>query len=209
MKKEARRYLKCQTMGSNHLAVECDQPSICGTCGKEHQTADCTKGKQDRYWCVNCKSHIHAPWDHTCPKFIKSSRRLKQLNPESTYIYYPTDKPWTWEQSRNPASNRWANNDTEMRNTRIWAPTGQEIYQGKSRNDRRTPNERQGYLPQTHTNRPLHEQAAPPTRQEPKRGFRYEPSDAEQQDFPGRQRRIDEFLPAPNKQIRQRETKPP
>jgi len=32
--KEPRRCLRCQTMGSSHLAVECDQPTTCGTCSK-------------------------------------------------------------------------------------------------------------------------------------------------------------------------------
>jgi len=36
MKKEPRRCLKCQSMGSNHLAAECNQTAVCRTCGKEH-----------------------------------------------------------------------------------------------------------------------------------------------------------------------------
>jgi len=68
-------------------------------------------------------------WDQTCPKFIESSRRLEQLNPESTCIYFPTDEPWTWEQTKNPEANRWVTKDTEMRDIRIWASTGQVNYQ--------------------------------------------------------------------------------
>ena len=126
-------------MGSNHLVADCDQPPICGTCGKEHRTADCTEDEQERYWFTNCKSHGHASWDCTCPKFIENSRRLEQLNPESTYIYFPTDEPWTWEQLENPIANGWTNNVTEMRNSQIWTLTVQAIHAGESGNDRRTP----------------------------------------------------------------------
>src|SRR5882724_6429399 len=102
MKKEPRRCLKCQSMGSNHLAVECDQTAVCGTCGQEHQTIECTESDQRKYWCTNCNSHGHASWDCTCPKFIEHSKRLEQLNPESMYTYFTTNEPWTWEQTRIP-----------------------------------------------------------------------------------------------------------
>ena len=115
MKKEPRRCLRCQTMGSGHLAAECDQPMTCGTCSKEHRTTDCSEDEQVKFWCANCKSHGHTSWDRTCPKFIENSRRLEQLNPEGMYIYFPTEEPWTWEQSGNPLANEWANNDTVTR----------------------------------------------------------------------------------------------
>ena len=39
--RELRRCLKCQSLSANHLAAECKQPNVCGTCGKEHRTAKC------------------------------------------------------------------------------------------------------------------------------------------------------------------------
>src|SRR5882724_6299669 len=113
MKKEPRRCLKCQSMASNHLAAECDQNTICGTCGKEHRTAECSECDQKKYWCVNCNLHGHASWDRTCPKFLDRSKRLEQLNPESMYTYFPTNEPWTWEQTRNPEAKGQATNDSE------------------------------------------------------------------------------------------------
>jgi len=74
---------------------------VCGTCGKDHRTAECTEDDQERHWCANCKTFGHTSWDQSCPKFTEESKRLKHLNPESMYIYFPTDEPWTWEQLRN------------------------------------------------------------------------------------------------------------
>ena len=51
------------------------------------------------------KTHSHASWDRMCPKFIEASKRLEYLNPESMYIYFPSDEPWTWEQLRNTVMN--------------------------------------------------------------------------------------------------------
>jgi len=62
-KKETRRWLKCQIMGYNHLAAECNKPTACGTCSKEHQTTDCSEADQTKFWCANCKTHGHASWD--------------------------------------------------------------------------------------------------------------------------------------------------
>jgi len=193
MKKEPRRCLKCQSMGSNHLAAECDQTAVCGTCGLEHRTVECTESDQRKYWCANCNLHGHASWDRTCPKFIECSKRLEQLNPESTYTYFPTNEPWTWEQMRTPDASGRATSDTNKVNG----------------NDRGIPLERQGHFPQSCTKKHPSEQTAPPTRQAPNREHRPEPPDIEWHARPGRQRRIDEFAPAPHEPNRQSETNPP
>ena len=62
-RKMKKRAQKCQVMGANHLAAECDKPTACGTCGKEHRTAECSEEDQTKFWCANCKTHRHAPWD--------------------------------------------------------------------------------------------------------------------------------------------------
>src|SRR5882724_8046238 len=76
MKKEPRRCLNCQQLGTTHLAAACNKPTICGTCGKEHCTTEFTKGDQERHWCINCKTHGYASWDPMCLKFIEVSQRL-------------------------------------------------------------------------------------------------------------------------------------
>jgi len=40
----------------------------------------------------------HASWDRTCPSFIEASRRIELRDLESSYRYFPSDEPWTWEQ---------------------------------------------------------------------------------------------------------------
>src|SRR5882724_11667908 len=109
------------------------------------------------------------------------------------YIYFPTEEPWTWEQLGNPLANEWANNNTVMRHHQTWTPIGQTTHTGEPGNNRRLPNDRCEHLPQIPTNRLLHDQAAPPIRQDPNRAPRHELSEAEQLGCLGRQRRIDEF----------------
>jgi len=36
MRKEPRRCLKCQSLTARHLAAECNQKGVCGTCSKDH-----------------------------------------------------------------------------------------------------------------------------------------------------------------------------
>jgi len=139
MKKEPRRCLNCQSLGSPHLAAACGKPTVCRTCGKEHWIAKCTEDDQVKHWCTNCKMLSHTSWDHTSPKFTEESKRLKYLNPESTYIYFPTDEPWTWEQSRNTVTNGTGFNDPDLRNTQHMELTDQTGHLNEVRNARRTP----------------------------------------------------------------------
>ena len=96
--KEPKRCLKCQSLGTNHLAAACGSHNICGTCGKEHWTADCTEADCDKFWCASCKVDSHASWDRLCPTFIEVRKRAECADPEHTYRFFPGQEPWTWEQ---------------------------------------------------------------------------------------------------------------
>ena len=124
-------------------------------------------------------------------QILRAQQKTRATEPRSMYTYFPTNEPWTWEQTRIPEARGQATSDTNREN----------------RNDRRIPLERQGYYPQPLTERHPCEQAAPPARQEPNRVYRPKP-DIEWQAQPGRQRRIDKFASAPSKPNRQSETNP-
>ncbi|KAA1476911.1 hypothetical protein DENSPDRAFT_755192, partial [Dentipellis sp. KUC8613] len=97
-KREPKRCLKCQKIGS-HFAKECpENKDICGTCGKTHVTKACEEDDKTHFWCVNCEKHGHASWDRTCATFMRRSEEMDKRTAEATYRYYPTNEPWTWEQ---------------------------------------------------------------------------------------------------------------
>ena len=83
---------------TRHLAAGCDHQIACGTCGKEHHTAKCTKMVTSRFWCVICKSVGHTSWDRLCPAFLEACKWLEGMDPEHTYKYFPCLDAWTWEQ---------------------------------------------------------------------------------------------------------------
>lgn len=60
LRREPCRCLKCQLVNTQHMAAECKSTNICGTCGKEHCTADCDKSDPANYSCTNCKGANHA-----------------------------------------------------------------------------------------------------------------------------------------------------
>ncbi|OSX55843.1 hypothetical protein POSPLADRAFT_1084323, partial [Postia placenta MAD-698-R-SB12] len=94
---EPRRCLRCHMIGSNHLAAECpNERDTCGTCGKEHRTADCmVQSREDRF-CVNCEMAGHGAWDRACPTFRAKYANFARNRPEDEYRYYPTSDPRTW-----------------------------------------------------------------------------------------------------------------
>src|SRR5882724_303942 len=99
LQREPKRCLKCQSLNTNHFAVECNHLNVCSTCGKEHKTADCDELDSEKFWCINCKALGHASWDQLCPKFLEVSRKLAANDPEHMYRFFPSHKPWTWEQA--------------------------------------------------------------------------------------------------------------
>jgi len=87
-----------------------------------------------------------------CPRFIKVSRRLEQLNPESMYIYFPSDKMWTWEQTRVPDTNGWETNNLDSRSFLNREPMRQERHLANKSSMRREPGKEQENCPQTASN---------------------------------------------------------
>jgi len=82
------------------------------------------------------------------PRFIKVSRRLEQLNLESMYIYFPSDKMWTWEQTREPDTNGWETNNLDSRSYLNRELTRQERHQANERSKRREPGKERENCPQ-------------------------------------------------------------
>ena len=98
IRRELRRCLKCQVIGANHFMAGCSSQNVCGSCGKEHRTAECTEGNHGSFYCTNCKTTDHALWDCMCPKFVEACKRLEDRDPERSYKFFPTNEPWMWEQ---------------------------------------------------------------------------------------------------------------
>ncbi|KAI0055082.1 hypothetical protein BV25DRAFT_1773302, partial [Artomyces pyxidatus] len=86
-KREPLRCLKCHRWG--HKATECHaEHDTCGTCGKDHRTADCNAYKT--YYCVSCRSTDHASWDRACPEFEKRCQQFDERYPENMMKFFPT-----------------------------------------------------------------------------------------------------------------------
>ena len=112
MRRELRRCLKCQSLTASHLVANCEAPNTCGTCAKEHKTAECTKSDNNKFWCINCKESGHASWDCLFPCFLEASRWLETTDPEHTYRFSPSQEPCTWDQAppkSGPYPERWQN----------------------------------------------------------------------------------------------------
>jgi len=70
LRREPMRCLRCQLLTARHLAAECNQQTTCGTCSKEHRTAQCTKTDSDNFRCMNCNLPGHPFQDRLCPTFL-------------------------------------------------------------------------------------------------------------------------------------------
>ena len=91
-KREPVRCVRCQIWG--HVAKDCKAPKdICGTCGKNHRTPECSAYKT--YYCVSCNSHDHASWNRDCPEFENRCAKIDAKLPENSMPYYPTNEDWT------------------------------------------------------------------------------------------------------------------
>jgi hypothetical protein len=92
LKKEPLRCLKCQ--GYGHMATKCVIPmDICGTCSREHKTADCNSYKSER--CASCQEDGHTSWSRNCPTFVRKCKELDDRTPENSMPYFPTSLEWT------------------------------------------------------------------------------------------------------------------
>lgn len=96
LRKEARRCLRCQRIEPGHLARDCEWGiDICGTCGQDHATRECTTGMLH---CINCDVNGHASWSRMCPAFVEATRRIQNANKLERYRFFPlVDDPSTWD----------------------------------------------------------------------------------------------------------------
>ncbi|KAF8579197.1 hypothetical protein K439DRAFT_1255589, partial [Ramaria rubella] len=96
---EPRRCLKCQGIGSDHIAAECKSiHDTCGTCGGMHRASECSIRDQASFQCANCKVKGPAAWDRQCPNFKNAAQRFRNRYPENAYCFFPTrDEPDSWE----------------------------------------------------------------------------------------------------------------
>ncbi|KAF9035525.1 hypothetical protein BJ165DRAFT_1304290, partial [Panaeolus papilionaceus] len=90
--KDALRCLNCQQF--DHIAANCPNKTICGTCGDSHRTKGCTMTSTP--WCVSCDNKSHSSWSRKCPIFIKKCEEIQKKFPENNLKYFPTEEPWTW-----------------------------------------------------------------------------------------------------------------
>jgi len=77
-----------------------------------------------------------------CPRFLEASRRLERLDPESMYIYFPSDYLWTWEQTRDAEMGKWGPDGGEVGGPYQRGLVCQALHLGEISNEGRWPGER-------------------------------------------------------------------
>ena len=97
---EAKQCLKCQKLGTSHMAAQCNQIfDTCGACARnDHWTKECTVNDLSLYKCVNCNRSSHVSWDQKCPAFMEYNDRLQQKSADTNMHYYVSSRdPQSWE----------------------------------------------------------------------------------------------------------------
>lgn len=96
---EPTRCLKCQKINPGHIAATCPhERDICGSCGGDHRTAECTVQLKAQRYCINCRRKGHAAWERDCPHFMGKLQELRERNPDTALKLFPEpDKPSRWE----------------------------------------------------------------------------------------------------------------
>ena len=93
LKVELKQCMKCRKWG--HFANKClAEKDVCGNCGEDHRTKDCTD--KERRYCVSCRNDSHVSWDKECPEFKRRVDRMDKGHPENALTYFPTDEDWTF-----------------------------------------------------------------------------------------------------------------
>ncbi|KAJ7138922.1 hypothetical protein C8R46DRAFT_921775, partial [Mycena filopes] len=90
------RCLKCQGIGTNHIAANCSSShDVCARCGDMHRTVACIADDEARA-CANCKTakrphEGHGAADRSCPVFIDKLQFTLERNPDAKYPYFPVE----------------------------------------------------------------------------------------------------------------------
>jgi hypothetical protein len=100
--REPQRCLNCQKYTNDHIAVTCPNNTACAKCSEHHTSSTCDKHDPQDFACINCKIKGHTVYDRDCPVYKREQWKVKwgRRGEGSTYKYYPTDDPTTWEQRR-------------------------------------------------------------------------------------------------------------
>ncbi|KIJ46074.1 hypothetical protein M422DRAFT_79558, partial [Sphaerobolus stellatus SS14] len=86
---EPQHCLKCQKL-TTHMVAECTSgKDVCGICGGEHWTRECTETNSHKWNCQNCRCNGHASWDRNCPAFQKKNDELQRLHYENDCKFFP------------------------------------------------------------------------------------------------------------------------
>jgi hypothetical protein len=102
--REPRRCVKCQQVGTYHIAAECKSiHDVCARCGEMHKTELCTATDPSAFKCTNCKAKGHGAADRKCPYFMEKLVQVQSRDPENKYRFFPTNDPKTWELIEAPA----------------------------------------------------------------------------------------------------------
>jgi hypothetical protein len=92
LKHEPMQCLRCRGWG--HLVAQCHSTyEICGACGEEHNTNECSN--PHKHFCASCKVNTHASWDRGCPEFIRRCESYNNRFPENNLPFFPTVEAWT------------------------------------------------------------------------------------------------------------------
>jgi hypothetical protein len=97
------RCMKCQAIGSNHIAATCKSiHDSCARCGEMHRTSECTVPDSERA-CCNCRAAAredhrgHGAADRSCPVFERLLQSALERNPEAAHPYFlDAADPTTW-----------------------------------------------------------------------------------------------------------------
>ncbi|KAJ6468903.1 hypothetical protein C8R45DRAFT_837733 [Mycena sanguinolenta] len=93
---EPPRCMKCQGF-DGHFAGACKSTvDICGWCGEQHRTTECTVEVRK---CANCGVAGQGAVDRDCPFFWKAVQDRRARDPTAGYRYFPTADPKTWAMS--------------------------------------------------------------------------------------------------------------
>ncbi|KAJ7217550.1 hypothetical protein C8J57DRAFT_1537679 [Mycena rebaudengoi] len=99
------RCLKCQMIGTGHLADTClSIHDTCAQCGGMHRTAVCEVSDAAQA-CSNCRGakmsyQGHGAADRGCPFFATKLQFSLERNPDAPFKYFLTNDPETWETHR-------------------------------------------------------------------------------------------------------------
>jgi hypothetical protein len=92
---EPKQCLKCQTMGTNHIAAQYKSiHNVCTNCAGIHRTETCGLKDRQQFRYSNCNgAKGHGAADRQCLYFLIQLKHLHNCIPDTKYKYFPTNNP--------------------------------------------------------------------------------------------------------------------